>query len=41
MGNQLTGSERLFTINTQVHICIILRERGNVKLHTKVSSSVQ
>ena len=22
-GNQLTGSERLLTINTQVHICIV------------------
>ena len=42
-GNQLTGSERLLTINTQVHICIFCGERatGNVKLHTKVSSSVQ
>ena len=45
-GNQLTGTERLLTINTQVHICIffvgeIATGTCNVKLHTKVSSSVQ
>ena len=38
-GNQLTGSERLLTINTQLHTWE--RATGNVKFHTKVSSSVQ
>ena len=28
-GNQLTGSERLLTINTQVHICIIFAGKSN------------
>ena len=28
-GNQLTGSERLLTINTQVHIWIIYAEKSN------------
>ena len=28
-GNQLTGSERLLTINTQVHICIIVAGKSN------------
>ena len=28
-GNQLTGTERLLTINTQVHICIIFARKSN------------
>ena len=28
-GNQLTGSERLLTISTQVHICIIFAGKSN------------
>ena len=28
-GNQLTGSERLLTINTQLHICIIFAGKSN------------
>ena len=43
-GNQLTGSERLLTINTQVpymHNFCRKEQQVMVKLHTKVSSSVQ
>ena len=28
-GNQLTGSERLLTINTQAHICMIFAGKSN------------
>ena len=42
-GNKLTGSERLLTIDTQLHICIIFARKSNRKCEVaiaKFSSSV-